>query len=76
MGVLLRKQIANSKENRFIINPLYINKNLLNLELNCIFETKLIHIIYVIYILNEKRRDDKNVRTSNRRSYGYSYGQY
>ena len=73
IGLLLRKQMTESIENRFIINPLYLNKNLLNLELNCIFETKLIHIIYIIYILKRKRRDDKNVRTSNRRSYGYSY---
>ena len=72
-GILLKNTIANSNKNIFIINPIYLNKNLLNLELNCIFETKLIHIIYIIYILNKKRRDDKNVRTSNRRSYGYSY---
>ncbi|MBR3162861.1 MAG: hypothetical protein IKF17_02005 [Clostridia bacterium] len=73
LGLLLKKQIANSKNNKFTITPLYINKNLLNLEFNCIFETKLIHIIYIIYILNKKGRVNKNVRTSNRRSYGYSY---
>lgn len=73
LGIVLRKQISTSKENRFIINPIYLKKNLLKLELDCIFETKVIHIIYIIYILNKKRRGDKNVRTSNRRSYGYSY---
>jgi len=73
IGLLLRRPIEESKENRFIITPIYINRNLLNLELNCIFETKLIHIIYIIYILNKKGRVNKNVRTSNRRSYGYSY---
>lgn len=73
LGIALRKSISKFKENKFIINPVYINKNLLNLELDCIFETKLIHIIYIIYILNQKRRDDKNGRTSNRRAYDYSY---
>ena len=73
LGVALNKQLSESNENKFIINPVYVNKNLLNLELHCIFETKVIHIIYIIYILNKRRRDDKNVRTSNRRSYGYSY---
>lgn len=73
LGVALNKQLSESNENRFIINPVYVNKNLLNLELHCIFETKVIHIIYIIYILNKKGRVNKNVRTSNRRSYGYSY---
>ena len=73
IGVLLKKQITNSEESKFNINPVYINKNLLNLEFDCIFTVKMIHIIHIIYILNKKRRDDKNVRTSNRRSYGYSY---
>ena len=76
LGILLRKPLENCINNNFTINPLYINKNILNLELNCIFETKLIHIIHIIYILNKKRRDDKNGRTSNRRTYGYSYEQH
>ena len=73
IGIVLRKTIPISKDNRFIINPVYKNKNLLNLELNCIFEIKLIHIIYIIYILNKKGRDGKDGRTSDRRSYDYSY---
>lgn len=73
LGILLEKQKLNYKKIKYIINPVYINKNLLNLELNCIFKAKMIHIIYIIYILNKKRRDDKDVRTSNRKSYGYSY---
>ena len=73
IGLVLKKQMTESIDNKFIINPLYINKNLLNMELNCIFETKMIHIIYIIYILNKKGRVNKNVRTSNRRSYGYRY---
>ena len=73
-GIVLKTQMERKKENKFIINPIYINKNLLNLKLDCIINIKVIHIIYIIiYILNKKRRDDKYGRTSNRRSYGYSY---
>ena len=73
LGITLKQPLANSDKNKFIINPVYANKNLLKLELNCIIKIKMLHIIYIIYILKKKRRDDKNVRTSNRRAYGYSY---
>ena len=72
IGIILRNKIVNDKDNNFEIIPLYINQNLLNLELDCIITFKMIHIIYMLYILNKKRRDDKNVRTSNRRTYAYS----
>lgn len=53
------------------IFPLYINKNKFNLSINCIVSIKLVHIIYMIYVL---RKDDvKNGRTSNRRSYDNCY---
>lgn len=71
--IMLRNQIKNIEKQKIDIKPIYLNQNLLNIELNCIFNIKMIHIIYVMYILNKKRRDEKYVRTSNRRSYGYSY---
>lgn len=71
--IVLRKQISNIEEQKIEITPIYTNENLLNIELSCIFNLKMIHIIYIIYILSKKRRDEKYVRTSNRRSYGYSY---
>lgn len=71
--IMLRNQIKNIEKQKIDIKPVYLNENLLNIELNCIFNIKMIHIIYVMYILNKKRRDEKYVRTSNRRSYGYSY---
>lgn len=71
--ILLRNKISNIKEQKIEVIPIYTNENLLNIELSCIFNIKMIHIIYIIYILNKKRRDEKYVRTSNRRSYGYSY---
>ena len=70
---VLRNQIKNIEKQKIDIKPIYLNQNLLNIELNCIFNIKMIHIIYVMYILNKKRRDEKYVRTSNRRSYDYSY---
>ena len=57
----------------FKITPIYQNKNLINFSLEGIFELKLIHIITTICILKKKRRVDKHERTSNRRSYDYSY---
>lgn len=60
------------KKVKFKIMPLYNIGNSIKFSLNCIINAKVVHIIYVIYILLRKRRS-KNERTSNRRSYGYSY---
>lgn len=72
IGILLKDKILDDKENNFKIIPIYINRNLLNIELDCIISFKMIHIIYMLYILNKKRRDDEYVRTSDRRTYAYS----
>lgn len=74
IGIILKNNIGDDKDNHFRITPLYINRILINLHLDCIITVKLIHIIYILYILSKKRRDDKNVRTSNRRPYAYSNG--
>lgn len=66
-------KIKKFNEYKYKIIPLYNNKNMLNLEINCIINIKIVHIIFILYILMKKRRDDKNERTSNRRSYDYSY---
>ena len=58
---------------KYKVVPLYINKNIYEIKFNCIIEVKMVHIINIIYIFLKKRRVDKNERTSNRRSYGYSY---
>ena len=71
--IILRNQIKDIEKQKINIIPVYTNENLLNIQLDCIFNVKMIHIIYIIYILSKKRRDEKNVRTSNRRSYGYSH---
>ena len=75
LSILLCKLIKLKKSNeyKYRIIPLYTNKNMLNLEINCIINIKIVHIIFILYIFMKKRRDDKNERTSNRRSYDYSY---
>lgn len=66
-------KVRKFNEYKYKIIPLYNNKNMLNLEINCIINIKIVHIIFILYILMKKRRDDKNERASNRRSYDYSY---
>ena len=72
-GIVFRKSIIDSKKQSFRIVPVYINKNLINIAVSGIFEIKMIHIINIIYVLNKKEGVKKNERTSNRRTYDYSY---
>lgn len=72
-GVIFRKSIIDSKKQIFKIVPVYVNKNLININVSGIFEIKMIHIINIIYVLNKKEGVKKNERTSNRRTYDYSY---
>ena len=72
-GIVFRKSIIDSKKQLFRIVPVYINKNLINIAVSGIFEIKMIHIINIIYVLNKKEGVKKNERTSNRRTYDYSY---
>ena len=72
---ILSRFVKVNKKNyyKYKIIPSYKNKNILKIDFNCIINVKMVHIIYIIYILLKKRRDGKNERTSNRRSYDYSY---
>ncbi len=73
-NVLSRFVKVNKKNDyKYKIIPSYKNQNILKIDFNCIINVKMVHIIYIIYILLKKRRDGKNERTSNRRSYDYSY---
>ena len=72
IALLLRKNMKRLENQTFIIHPIYQNQNLVNLYISGIFEIKVRHIINVVYILN-KKGVKKNERTSNRRSYDYSY---
>ena len=70
VGIICRN--ADQNKVKFNIMPLYQFGNAINFRLNCIINVKMVHIIYVIYILLKKGMI-KNERTSNRRSYDYSY---
>lgn len=79
LGIILAKLIKSYKDEkyRYEIIPIYKNKNMVNLSFNCIIKIKMIHIIGIIYTLVNKRKEKiKYERTSNRRSYDYSYEQY
>ena len=68
--------ITRLKKERYIYNikPLYYNKNLYKINLNCIIEIKMVHIINIIFILIKKgRKKNEQSTTSNRKPYAYSY---
>lgn len=67
------KDIKKSKNYYYSLDPIYGKENVLKLNLSCIINLKLVHIINIIYIFIKKGRSDKYVRTSNRRSYGYCH---
>ena len=57
----------DKQKQKYKINAIYSNKNLIDLKLNCIIKVKMVHIINVIYIVWKKRGGRKNERSSNRR---------
>lgn len=76
ISLFLTKTIKefNEEDYSFRIKPIYIGENIVKMKFNCILSIKVVHIIYIIYTyLKEKGEWKKNERTSNRRSYGYSY---
>lgn len=79
VGILLPKWIKQYRHEKYKykIMPVYQNQNVIKLSLNCIIQVKVIHIINIIFTLVKKRKESKkHERTSNRRSYDYSYEQY
>lgn len=73
--ILLHRKIKNYEEQKFIIEPVYMNQNLVNIDVSGIFEIKISHIINMISNLSKKEKKGvkEYERTSNRRAYGYSY---
>lgn len=61
---------------KYKTEPIYLNKNLYKISLNCIIEEKMVHIINILFKFLKKGRSDKYERTSNRRSYDYSNEQF
>lgn len=66
----------NYNKCKYNVEPIYLNKNLYKISLNCIIEEKMVHIINILFKFLKKGRSDKNERTSNRRSYDYSNEQF
>lgn len=61
----------NLKNFKYMINPLYVNQKILNIKLDCIITTNLVHIISILYKnLKKWRCDVDGNETSNRWSYG------
>ena len=77
ISIALPYLATSLKKERYIYNikPLYYNKNLYKINLNCIIEIKMVHIINVIYyiFLKKGRRENERSTTSNRKSYAYSH---
>lgn len=77
ISLLLPNLVNNLKDNRYFYNikPLYYNKELYKINLDCIIEIKMVHIINVIYyiFLKKGRRKNEQSTTSNRKSYAYSH---
>ena len=55
------------------VEPIYTSQNFVKIAISGIFQIKMVHIINIIYVLNKKGGMKNNERTSNRRSYDYSY---
>ena len=76
IAIILHKKVKKFENQKFQIKPIYSNQNLVNIDISGIFDIKISHIINIIYILNKEQKKgvkENNERTSNRRSYGYSY---
>ncbi len=73
ISIILMKKITNVEKQKYIVEPIYLNQNILEILISGIFEMKMIHIINIIYILIKKEGVKKNERTSNRRTYDYGY---
>ena len=62
ISLLLPHLVNNLKDNRYFYNikPLYYNKELYKINLDCIIEIKMVHIINVIYYIFLKKGRRKN----------------
>lgn len=61
----LNNKSINSQRCKYKVEPLYQNKNMINLNLDCIITSDFVHISNIVYKLFKKDKGDKNERTSN-----------
>ncbi len=75
IAIYLRKKTSKLEKQRFIVNPVYQNQNLVKIAFSGIFEIKMRHIINIIYIFIKKGKKGvkEYERTSNRGPYDYGY---
>ena len=73
LSILLSKKSKDIVNQKYMITPIYKEQNLLKILIFGIFDIKMIHIINILYSLKNKEGENKNERTSNRRSYDYGY---
>ena len=77
IGIILPHLVHRNIDScKYIVNPIYNNKNEYEINLDCIICIKVVHIIYSLISFIKKRRDENNERTSNRRTYAISNGKY
>lgn len=74
IGIILPHVVQKNKINycKYIVNPIYQNRNIYHVNLDSIISIKIVHIIYSMLIFIKKGRD-RNERPSNRRAYAYRY---
>ena len=70
IGNMLKNRIKNQDIQKYVVIPNYEGRNILKIEFDGIFSLNMTNIIHIVKFLI-KRRVDKNVRTSYRRSYAY-----
>lgn len=71
VAILLGSKMNDLSKQIYIVEPVYNNKNILNIKFDGIIAIDIRHIIIIIFKLLT-RREKKNDRTSYRRSYVYS----
>ena len=66
--------IANKIEGKYIntVEFLNINDNVVNINLNCIINLKIVNIINILHYLKKKGGKQNNGKSSDRRAYAYS----
>lgn len=77
ISIVLSKSMDKYDEKKFkyLITPIYSNKNMIIIDLNCILYIKLVNIINILFELLGKRSDNSE-RASNRRIDDYCNEQY
>ena len=70
IGIILNRKIEKFENQMFIVNPIYINQNLINIDISGIFEIKINNIINIV---NNFYKNQKKEQIISNRKYGYSY---